>query len=73
MHDELALVGELEPSDHMAPYAANALRYGIELAVLARKERHDPIGFSELTSAQDNASRLIGARLRQNPPIPPSG
>ena len=54
----------------MTARAARALGDRIELAPLERKERQDAIGFAERSSTQYDSARLIGAGLRQRPPVP---
>ena len=70
MHEEVALVKKLNAPSQMATRAAHAFGNCIEFAALEREEGEDAVGFAELPPAQDHASRLIGARLRQGPPIP---
>jgi hypothetical protein len=67
MHEEVALVGELQPAREVAARPTHAFGNGIHLAALTRKQREDAVGFTELPSAQNHAARLIGARLRQSP------
>jgi hypothetical protein len=70
MHDEIALVRKLEPSRQVAPSATHAFGHGIEFAAVERKQGYDAVGLAELPSAQHDAARLIGARVRQGAQIP---
>src|SRR5579862_1791766 len=72
MHQEVALVQKLQTSREVAARTPNPFPNRVELAAFERKERENAVGFAQLPAAQDHASRLIGARLRQRPPIRPA-
>ena len=50
MHEEVALVEELQASRKVAACPTNPFSHTVELAVLYREERYDAIGFAELPS-----------------------
>jgi hypothetical protein len=47
VHDEVALIGELEASREVAACAADAFRDRVELPAFAREERQDAVGLTE--------------------------
>jgi hypothetical protein len=60
------LISELEPAAETAAPSPDTFSNRVELSVLERKQGNDAVGLAEVTRAQDDAARFIGARQRRS-------